>query len=209
MNDELNQTKPLPPTPPVVSVGLPSDLIERRPDIRAAERNIAAANARVGSAIADLFPKFALTGSVGLDSTSPDQLFNWESRYFLISPTVTWRIFDAGRIMSNIKLQKAMTEEAGLQYRSTILKALQEVEDALATYATDQERQVKLNAAYQQNQLALHLTQQRYEHGLVTFLEVLDAERTVLSSQNDLAQSASLSVTDVVALYKALGGGWK
>jgi len=102
-----------------------------------------------------------------------------------------------------------MTEEAGLQYRSTILKALQEVEDALVEYATDQERQVKLNAAYQQNQLALQLMQQRYQHGLVTFLEVLDAERTVLSSQDELAQSASLSVTDVVALYKALGGGWK
>ena len=136
-------------------------------------------------------------------------MFDWESRYFLISPTVTWHIFDAGRIMSNIKLQKALTDEAGLQYRSTILKALQEVEDALAAYAMDRERQTKLNAAFQQDQLALELMQKRYEHGLVTFLEVLDAERTVLSSQDELAQSASASVTDVVALYKALGGGWK
>jgi len=89
------------------------------------------------------------------------------------------------------------------------LKALQEVEDALAAYAMDRERQTKLNAAFQQDQLALELMQKRYEHGLVTFLEVLDAERTVLSSQDELAQSASASVTDVVALYKALGGGWK
>ena len=209
LNDELSQSKLLPPTPPVVAVGLPSDLLERRPDIRAAERNIAAANARIGSAIADLFPKFALTASAGLDSTSPDHLLDWESRYFLISPTVTWRIFDAGRIMSNIKLQQAMTDEASLEYHSTILKALKEVEDALVTYAMDRERQAKLDAACQQNQLALELMQERYAHGLVTFLDVLDAERTALSSQDQLAQFTSASVTDVVALYKALGGGWK
>ena len=102
-----------------------------------------------------------------------------------------------------------MTDEAGLQYRSTILQALQAVEDALAMYAMDRERQTKLIAACQQNQLALELMQKRYKHGLVTFLDVLDAERTVLSAQDELAQSAAASVTDAVALYKALGGGWK
>ena len=102
-----------------------------------------------------------------------------------------------------------MTDEASLEYHSTILKALKEVEDALVTYAMDRERQAKLDAACQQNQLALELMQERYAHGLVTFLDVLDAERTALSSQDQLAQFTSASVTDVVALYKALGGGWK
>lgn len=206
---ELNQVPSPPSAPPIVSVGLPSDLIERRPDIRAAERSLAAANARVGSAQADLFPKFALTASAGLDSTSIQNLFDWDSRYFLISPTVTWRIFDAGRIMSNIRLQKSIKDEAGLQYQSTLLKALQEVEDSLVIYGTDKERQDSLNAAYEKNNVALDLVKMRYEHGLVTFLEVLDAERTVLSSQDELARSTGSCLTDLVALYKALGGGWQ
>jgi NodT family efflux transporter outer membrane factor (OMF) lipoprotein len=208
LNAQLAAVQPLPPTPPVVSAGLPSALLRRRPDIRAAERNIAAANAQVGSAVADLFPKFALTGSAGLDSSTTQHLFDWESRYFLISPTVSWRIFDAGRIMSNIRLQKALADEAALQYRSTLLQALQDVENALVSYGMEQERLNRLRAAFQQNQVALDLETARYQHGLATFLEVLDAERSVLSSQDELAQSTSASITDLVALYKALGGGW-
>jgi multidrug efflux system outer membrane protein len=209
LSDELEKIHPLPPTPPEVPIGLPSELIERRPDIREAERQIVAANARIGSAQADLFPKFALTASTGLDSSSPENLFDWESRYFLISPTVTWQIFDAGRVISNIQLQKANKQEAALQYRATILKALQEVEDALVNYATEQKRRNDLADATSQNKLSLELTHARYEHGLVSFLEVLDAERSFLSSQDSLAQSDLAVTTDLVALYKALGGGWE
>ena len=167
------------------------------------------ANARIGSAKADLFPKFALIASAGLDSSSPGNLLDWESRYFLISPTVTWQIFDAGRVISNIQLQKANKQEAALQYRATILKALQEVEDALVNYATEQKRRNDLADATSQNKLSLELTHARYEHGLVSFLEVLDAERSFLSSQDSLAQSDLAVTTDLVALYKALGGGWE
>jgi NodT family efflux transporter outer membrane factor (OMF) lipoprotein len=209
LDRELGPAMPLPPNPPVVAVGLPSDLIERRPDLRAAERSVAAANARVGGATADLFPKFALTANAGLDSSALHNLFDLESRYFLISPTVTWRIFDAGQILSNIRLQNAMKNEAELEYRATLLKALQEVEDALVAYGTEQERQGKLATAYQEDKVAMDLMSKRYEHGLVTFLDVLDSERTVLSAQDALAQSNSASITDLVALYKALGGGWK
>jgi outer membrane protein, multidrug efflux system len=136
-------------------------------------------------------------------------LFNWESRYFLISPTVTWRIFDAGRILANIQLQRANEQEATLQYRSAILKALREVEDALADYATEHIRRGHLAEEVKQNEQALDLARQRYDQGLADFLNVLDAERSVFSAQDTLAQSDLAVSTDLVALYKSLGGGWK
>lgn len=206
---ELKHEKPLPLVPPEVPVGLPSELLKRRPDVRRAERQIAAATARIGSAEADLFPKFALTGGVGLDSTSTGSLFDWQSHYFFISPTVTWRVFDAGRIISNIALQKEIRQETVWQYRDTILTALREVEDALVAYATEQEHRAALAVALQQNRDALALIRNRYEHGLATFLDVLDTQRSVLASQDQLAQSDQTVATDLVTLYKALGGGWQ
>lgn len=206
---ELETEKPPPLVPPEVPVGLPSELLKRRPDIRRAERQMAAATARIGSAEADLFPKFALTGGVGLDSTSTGSLFDWQSHYFFISPTVTWRVFDAGRIISNIALQKQIRQETVWQYRDTILTALREVEDALVAYASEQEHRAALAVALQQNQDALALVRSRYEHGLATFLDVLDTQRSVLSSQDQLAQSDQEIATDLVTLYKALGGGWQ
>ncbi|HEX3717263.1 MAG TPA: efflux transporter outer membrane subunit [Verrucomicrobiae bacterium] len=205
---ELEMTNRPFATAPKVPVGLPSQLLERRPDIRQAERQIAAATSDIGVATADLFPKFALVGTAGLDSTTAEHLFDWESRYFLISPTVSWRIFDAGRIKSNIKLQKATRDETVLQYRSAILTALQEVEDAIVAYSTEQTRRDELSEALAQSRDTVALARQQYEHGLATFLNVLDAERTVFSAQDALAQSTQAVSTDVVAIYKALGGGW-
>jgi NodT family efflux transporter outer membrane factor (OMF) lipoprotein len=209
LDRELSVEQPLPVVPPEIPVGLPSELLKRRPDIRRAERQIASANAHIGSAKADLFPKFALTGSAGLDTTSPGNLFNWESRYFLISPTVTWRIFDAGRILSNVALQKANERESVVQYRNTILTAFREVEDALVAYAQEQAHHESLTRARAQTEESLDLVRQQYEHGLATFLEVLDAQRNVLSIEDQLAQSNQAVTTDLVALYKALGGGWQ
>lgn len=209
LGDELENQKPPVLLPPEVPVGLPSELLKRRPDVRRAERQMAAATARVGSAEADLFPKFALTGGVGLDSTSTGSLFNWQSRYFLISPTVTWRVFDAGRIISNVALQKELHQETVWQYRDTILTALREVEDGLVAYASEQEHRAALAEALKQNQDALALIRDRYNHGLVNFLEVLDAERSVFASQDQLVQSDQTVATDLVTLYKALGGGWE
>jgi NodT family efflux transporter outer membrane factor (OMF) lipoprotein len=209
LSTELDAVKPMPVTPPKIPIGLPSQLLERRPDIRAAERQIAAATANIGVAEADLFPKFALTGgSAGIDSSQPGTLFDWNSHYFLVSPTITWRIFDAGRIANNIKLQKAGREDAMLEYRSTILTALQEVEDALVGTATDQARRADLVESLNQSRMSLMLSRQQYEHGLSSFLNVLDAERTVLTAEDNLAQSDQSISTDIVALYKSLGGGW-
>ena len=209
LNKELSQTKPLPPLPPQVPVGLPSQLLQRRPDIRAAERQIAAATARIGAAKADLFPKFSITGSMGLDSSHLDNFFEWNSRYFLFSPTVTWPIFSAGRIRSNIALQKTNQQAALLAYRNTILAALQEVEDALAVYATQQARRTSLTEALRQSRQALDIAQDQYKNGLVDFLTVLEAQRSVLAAQDSLAQSDESVSTGLVALYKSLGGGWQ
>jgi multidrug efflux system outer membrane protein len=209
LTKELSAAQPIPSAPPQVPVGLPSQLLQRRADIRQAERQIAAANARIGVAQADLFPKFALIGNVGLDSSSPGDLFNWGSRYFLISPTVTWQIFDAGRVLGNIRLQHANEQEADLQYRGIILKALKEVEDALVNYATEQTRRNHLADAVKQNQDALDLARRRYDQGLADFLTVLDAERSVFSAQDAYTQSSQSISTSLVALYKSLGGGWK
>jgi NodT family efflux transporter outer membrane factor (OMF) lipoprotein len=209
LSDELTSSTPLPALPPEVPVGLPSDLLKRRPDIRRAERQLAAATARIGSAKADLFPKFALTGSIGLDSSSISHLFDWQSRYFLISPTVTWPAFDAGRIVSNIRLQEANRDESLLQYRVTILSALREVEDALVTYACEQSRRASLAEALNEGRRSFEVAREQYEHGLATFLNVLDAQRNILAAQDALAQSEQTACTDLVALYKALGGGWQ
>jgi outer membrane protein TolC len=144
-----------------------------------------------------------------LDSSSAGKLFDWQSRYFLISPTVTWTVFDAGRILSNVALQKANQQETVLQYRNTILTALREVEDALVAYAFEQSRSSELEEALHQSQESLMLARQQYEHGLVDFLTVLDTQRNVLMAQDALAQSREAVATDLVALYKALGGGWR
>ena len=209
LTTELTHAQPVPPLPPEVPIGLPSDLLKRRPDIRRAELQIAAATARVGVAEADLFPKFGLTGSVGLDATEFTKLFNWESRYFLISPTVTWPLFDAGRIVSDISLQKSIAAEAQLQYRKAVLIALQDVEDALVNYATEQARNHALHDSFTQNREALDIARQQYQQGLSPFLNVLDAQRNLFSAQDTLAQSDAQMATNLVALYKSLGGGWQ
>ena len=208
LSAELEQSKPLPILPPTVPVGLPSQLLLRRPDIRRAERQLQAATARIGSAKADLFPKFALTGSAGLDSSSLTHLLDWESHYFLISPTVVWPIFDAGRITSNIKLQESVRSQFLLQYRSTILAALREVEDALVQFDTEQARRAALSEALNQSRRTFEIAREQYQHGLVDFLTVLDSQRTVLNAEEALTQSDQTAATDLVALYKALGGGW-
>ncbi len=148
-------------------------------------------------------------GSAGLDATRFSHLFDWQSNYFLISPTVSWPIFDAGRIASNISLQKASQQEALLQYRKSILTALQDVEDALANYGSEQARHTALAEMVNQSGQSLDIARQQYRQGLVDFLNVLDAQRTYLSARDTLALSDQTVQTDLVALYKSLGGGWQ
>jgi NodT family efflux transporter outer membrane factor (OMF) lipoprotein len=207
--EELSREAPLPGAPPVVPVGLPSDLLRRRPDIQQAERDLAAANARLGMAVADLYPKFSLTGDIGLLSVSTSDWFSSGSRFWSAGPTAQWKIFDAGRIRAKIKAQNAREEQALARYEETVLSSFEDVENALTAYAKEQTRERSLAEAVQANQQALEIASQLYRNGLVDFLRVLESQRALYDSQDSLVQSERAVILDLVKLYKALGGGWE
>jgi multidrug efflux system outer membrane protein len=208
LREELSATAPVPVVSSGVPVGLPSELLLRRPDIRMAERRLAAATARIGVATADLFPKFSLTGVAGFQSVSTSDWFTKGSSFWSLGPTVQWRIFDSGRIRANIRVQDARQEQALAMYEQTALTAFEEVENSLVAYAKEQERQRALEEAVRSSTESLHLAQQLYTSGLASFLNVLDAERSSYRAEDALAQSRSAVSQNVITLYKALGGGW-
>jgi NodT family efflux transporter outer membrane factor (OMF) lipoprotein len=206
---ELSNDAPIPALPPEVLMGLPSELLRRRPDIRRAERQLAAATAQMGAATADLFPRFSLTGSGGLQSFSASDWFTSGSRFWSVGPAVRWPIFDAGRIRANIEVRNAQQEQALRQYEKAVLSALQEVENSLVNYSKEQARYQSLVEAVAANRRAVEMANELYVRGLSDFLNVLDAQRSLLSSENDLAQSEATMASNLVSLYKALGGGWE
>lgn len=206
--NELAGEKPIPDLPSEVLVGLPSELLRRRPDIRVAERQLAAATAQVGAAMADLFPKFSLTGAFGLRSVSAADWLTGRSRFWSIGPTVSWPIFDAGRIRANIEIRNAQQEQALVQYQKTVLAAFGEVEKALVNYSREQARRQALLEAVASSRRAVEMANELYVRGLSDFLNVLDTQRSLYAAENDLAQSEAAMASNLVALYKALGGGW-
>ena len=206
---ELAEEAPIPVTPPEVPVGLPSELLLRRPDVQRAERELAAATARIGVAKADLFPKFYLTGVAGLQSTSPGDLFSSESNFWSIGPTIRWRIFDAGRVRANIKVQDARQEQALAAYEKVVLSAFEEVENALVSYSKEQVRLRSLKEAVESSRNSLEHARRLYENGVTDFLAVLEAERSLYLAQDQFVQSQALVSVDLVSLYKVLGGGWE
>jgi outer membrane protein, multidrug efflux system len=208
--DELAKEGPIPPpVTDAVPVGLPSDLLRRRPDVRRAEREFAAATARIGVATADLFPRFSLTGALGLESQEFKDLARGDSLFWNIGPSVSWPIFDAGKIVSNIHVQNARQREALLQYKKTVLTSLEDVENALTAYEQEQFREQSLSRAVDANQRAVQLATLLYKKGLADFLNVLDAQRDLFASQDQMIQSQQNVSANLVALYKALGGGWE
>jgi NodT family efflux transporter outer membrane factor (OMF) lipoprotein len=207
--DALSNESAIPGLPPEVVVGLPSDLLRRRPDIRRAERQLAAATAQTGAAMADLFPKFSLTGAAGLQSISASDWFTGRSRFWSVGPTISWPIFDAGRIRANIEIRNAQQEQALNQYEKTVLTALQDVETSLVNYSKEQVRYRSLTEAVAANRRAVDMANELYLRGLNDFLNVLDSQRSLYSSESDLAQSETTMASNLVSLYKALGGGWQ
>jgi multidrug efflux system outer membrane protein len=204
---ELEKREPIPVTPLKVAVGVPADLLRRRPDVRQAERQLAAQTARIGVATADLYPKFTLSGSIGLEALS---LSNLSSGSLKVTggPQITWAIFKGGAIRQNIEVQSALQEQALIQYEAAILGALEEVENALVAYAEVQQRRRSLSEATQAAQMAVELAQHKYQAGLTDFNNVLDAQRSLLSFQEQLTQSEGTVTSNLIRLYKALGGGW-
>lgn len=205
---ELEAAKPVPPVPPEVPIGLPADLARRRPDIRGAEARLHAAVAQQGVAVADLYPRLTFQANGGYQAEDIGQLVDWASRFAQFGPQIEVPVFDAGRRRATVRLQDARSKEAAVDYARTVLGALHDVDNALTAYDTEQTRRASLQATDRQNRVAVDLAVDRYRSGVGSFLDVLDAERTQQQTDLQLADSTTSVSTDLVALYKALGGGW-
>ena len=195
--------------PDEVPVGLPGELLKRRPDVRRAEAEVYAAFARVGVARADLYPKFVITGLSGRQTTEFTGFTLGAGNFFAVGPGIEVPLFTAGRIRFNIAVQKARLEQAVIRYRQDVLAAMEETENALAAYRAQHERREKLTAALTASRRAVALSEELYARGLADFLTVLEAQRQQYAAEDDLTRCDTQLVTQAVALYKALGGGWE
>jgi outer membrane protein, multidrug efflux system len=206
---ELAKQEPIPRTPVKIAVGVPADVIRRRPDVRRAERELAAQTARVGVATADLYPKFTLGGSIGLETLSLGNVASGGISTLIGNPGITWPIFQGGAIRRQIEVQSALQEQALIKYEAAVLNTLEEVENVLTAYAEAQIRRDSLGSAEEAARRATELAQNKYEGGLTDFTGVLEAQRSLLSFQEQLAQSEGAVASNLIKLYKALGGGWE
>lgn len=206
--DELTAAAPIPSAPADLLVGVPADLLRRRPDLRRAERELAASTARIGEAKADLYPRFTLTGSIGLRSEDLKDLVKGNGGFAAVGPNVVWPIFAGGRILANVEVQNARQEQALARYESTLLGALEEVENALVRHAREQVRRRDLTEATDANREATDLARRLHAAGLADFLDVLVAQRALLESESRLLESETAVSTSLVGIYVALGGGW-
>jgi len=208
LDAELGQVQAAIPVPPTIRPGLPSDLLRRRPDIRQAERTVASASASIGAAVAELFPKLSLTGTVGLQSQDLSNFTNLSSGFYGFGPRLSLPIFQGGRLLANIDAQEARHREALAAYDKSVLSALREVEDSLASMQGEQSRRLALEIAEQSARKAAETAQAYYAEGEIELSSVLDSRRVWHNAREQLAQSRLAWATAHVALYKALGGGW-
>jgi multidrug efflux system outer membrane protein len=209
LDSELSAPAPLPALPTLVAVDNPKQLLRRRPDIRAAERALAAATARIGVATADLFPRVTFIGNVGVSAKDFSALSESGADTYSFGPRITWAALDLGRVRARIKAADARAEGELANYEGTVLLALEETEGALVEFGRAQTRRDYLRASAGAAERAEKLATQRYDSGVEDFLNVLDAQRTLLEIQDQLAQSETHTATALVAVYKALGGGWE
>jgi multidrug efflux system outer membrane protein len=209
LGQELADVRDLPALPGIVSVGDPASLLRRRPDIRVAERDLASATARVGVAVADLFPRVTFTGTAGYVAGDSDSLGDRGSDAYVLAPGISWGIFDLGNVQARIAGANWRKEGALIRYEQTVLQALEETENSLITHARARDRLVHDEAAVRASQTAAGLARVRYENGASDFLQVLTAERILLDSEDRLARSRTEAATSLIAVYKSLGGGWE
>jgi multidrug efflux system outer membrane protein len=206
--DTLSPQAAAPELPLLSSIGTPELLLRHRPDVRVAERQLAAATARVGVAMGDLFPKVTLVGDFAYVAPGFSDIGQSESKFYSVGPSISWAAFDLGRVFARIGSSRAQTDAALARYQGAVLGALEDTEGALITYGRSQSRREALRVAAAASDKAASLAQQRFEGGLIDFLEVLDAERTALSAELLLSQSRTDMATSLIAVYKALGAGW-
>ncbi len=212
IHNELEKPLPVPVASPEIAIGVPADILRRRPDIRMAERELAAQTAQVGVATADLYPKLSLHGSIGIQASNLSRLSSnittTDSWVLSGGPQISWAIFDAGAIRKNIEIQSTLQEQALINYENTVLLALEEIENALTAYINEQNRIVNLKKAAEAAEKADVLAKYNYSAGLSDFNDVLESQRSLLSFQNQVAQSNGTITSNLIRLYKALGGGW-
>lgn len=208
LEHRLAGVKPIPVAPLEIAVGVPADVLRNRPDVRNAERQLAAQTAQVGVATAARYPSFNLFGSIGLESLSLDRLTNSGARTSSVGGNIAATIFDAGRLRQNVEIETAIQEQALVNYEATVLTALEDVENALVDYANEHERRSALVSATEAAETAATLAKEEYASGLSDFQSVLDTQRSLLSLQDELASSEGEVTSNLIRLYKALGGGW-
>jgi NodT family efflux transporter outer membrane factor (OMF) lipoprotein len=207
--EQLSPTDDIPGVPALIPAGVPSELLRRRPDIRQAEAQLHSATAQIGVAVADLFPKLTLTGTINWQNNLLGTWWVAASRSYSFGPSITWPIFEGGAIISNIKVQEALRDQAFITYRKTVLAAFQDAENDLIAFNKEQEHYKYLKDSVAANSTAADLSLKLYTEGLLEFLNVLVAERSLYAAENALVQSNCSITTDLIALYKALGGGWE
>ena len=205
---DLSQPRPMPALPALNDIGAPDALLRRRPDIRVAERNLAAATARIGVSMADLFPRVTFVGSVGFSAGSWRDLGSADSQTHFVAPGLSWAAFDLGRVRARIGVARAQADAALAGYRAAVLNALEDTENSLANFGESQRREAILELAAQESARAARLAGDRFKGGLSDFLTVLQAERDALSAEESLVQARTQTATALVAVYKSLGGGW-
>jgi NodT family efflux transporter outer membrane factor (OMF) lipoprotein len=209
LSGELQMAQAIPPAPPAVPVGLPSELARRRPDIRAAEAGLHAATADIGVAVASFYPSVTLNGSAGLQSLEFASSWNMSSNQYAVGPSISLPIFEGGRLRGMLKLSKAQQREAALNYQRTVLQAWNDVDNSMVSYNEEQQHHARLAEAVDENQIALRTAQRSYAEGAVDFLNVLRAQSDLLNTQAALTQSTAAIDESLVGLYKSLGGGWE
>ncbi|WP_144639391.1 efflux transporter outer membrane subunit [Bordetella genomosp. 13] len=209
LDQELAAPAAVPAVPPMVPVGLPASLARRRPDVRQAEATLHAATAQIGASIAEMFPDISLSGQFGSRATDADYLGRWASRFWSVGPSVSLPLFQGGRLVANVRLARAQQAEAALNYRQTVLNALRDVENALVAYRSDQSQREALQRAVNEAERAQGLALDAYRGGLGSFLDVLSAQTRAQQARQAWVRSNLQVTTDLVAVYKALGGGWQ
>lgn len=207
--DELRTVQPVPLPPATIAVGVPADAVRRRPDVRAAERALAAETSRIGVAEGDLYPRLSLLGSVGLESDHASNLLDARSSVFSIGPSIAWNLFDKGRVRRRVEAQDARARQALVQWQQAVLRALEEAENAMAAFVREQTRRDQLAESATEARRAVALAEAQYREGLTDFQNVLDSERALTELEDQQAQSGAAVTKDLIGVYKALGGGWE
>lgn len=209
LRQTLSEARDVPPLPSQVPIGFPSEIVQRRPDIRQAEAQLHAATAAIGMAKADFYPRITLNGSAGFQSLQLSNLANWASGQFVVGPSITMPIFEGGRLKGTLNLREGQQQEAAIAYKRTVLEAWREVDDALVVYDAEQRRRDRLVSVVSFNRRALAVAQQRYKAGAGDYLDVLNVQKQLLAAQSDLEQSKATADANLITLCKVLGGGWE